>query len=83
MKWLLLRCNDRQHVIYERFKIMDDKKWKPIGWFECPECRGELEVFTEAEDDYFFDDDPVRCTDCGWEGRIIVVDDEAWVKEID
>lgn len=61
--------------------IMADKKWKPIGWFECPECRGDLEGFTEAEDDYFFDDDPVLCANCGWEGKIIVVDDEAWVKE--
>ena len=59
---------------------MEDKKWKPIGWFECPECSGELEVFTEAEGDYFFDDDPVRCMNCGWVGEIIV-DDEAWVKE--
>ena len=30
---------------------MEDKKWKPIEWFECPECSGELEGFTEAEDD--------------------------------
>ncbi len=60
---------------------MDDKKWEPIGWFECPECSGELEGLTEAEDDdYFFDDDPVRCTNCGWEGEIIIVDNEAWVK---
>jgi hypothetical protein len=63
--------------------IMEDKKWKPICWFECPECRSELEGFTEAEEDFFFDDDPVRCTNCGWEGRIIVVDNEAWVKEVD
>jgi DNA-directed RNA polymerase subunit RPC12/RpoP len=62
---------------------MEDKKWKPICWFKCPECRGELEGFTEAEEDFFFEDDPVRCTDCGWKGRVIVVDDEAWVKEID
>lgn len=62
---------------------MSDKKWKPISWFECPECSGELEGFTEAEDDFFFEDDPVRCTNCGWEGRIIIVDNEAWVKEID
>ena len=61
---------------------MSDKKWKPIEWFECPECRGELEAFTEAEDDFFFDDDPVRCANCGWEGIIIIVDNEAWVKEI-
>ena len=70
---------------------MDDKKWKPIEWFECPECRGELEGFTEAyedfffdgDEDFFFDGDPVRCTNCEWEGEIIVVDNEAWVKEID
>ena len=64
------------------FKIMNNKKWKPIEWFECPECRGELEAFTEAEDDLFFDGDPVRCTNCEWVGEI-VVDNEAWVKEID
>lgn len=62
---------------------MSDKKWKPIEWFGCPECSGELEAFTEAEDDFFFDDDLVRCTNCGWEGEIIIVDNEAWVKEID
>lgn len=62
------------------FKIMEDKKWKPIGWFECPECRGELEGFTEAEDDFFYEGDIVRCTNCGWAGEIIV-DNEAWVKE--
>ena len=62
---------------------MNDKKWKLISWFVCPECGGELEAFTEAEDDFFFDDDPVRCTDCGWEGEIIIVDNEAWVKETD
>jgi len=62
---------------------MNDKKCKPISWFECHECRGELEAFTEADDDFFFDDDPVRCTNCGWEGVIIIVNNEAWVKEID
>ena len=60
---------------------MSNKKWKSIGWLECPECRGELEGFTEAEGDYFFDGDTVLCANCGWEGRIIVVDNEAWVKE--
>lgn len=62
---------------------MSDKKWKPIEWFERPECSGELEAFTEAEEDFFLDDDLVQCTNCGWEGRIIIVDNEAWVKEID
>jgi uncharacterized protein YbaR (Trm112 family) len=61
---------------------MSDKKCKPIEWFECPECRGELEAFTEAEEDFFFDDDPVQCANCGWEGRIIIVDNEALVEEI-
>lgn len=61
---------------------MDDKKWKPIEWFVCPECISELEAFTEAEDDFFFEDDLVRCTNCGWDGEIIIVDNEAWVKEI-
>jgi uncharacterized protein YlaI len=60
---------------------MSDNKRKPISWFECPECRGELEGFTEAEDDYFFDADPVRCTNCEWVGEIVVDDNEAWVKE--
>lgn len=57
------------------------KKWKPIGLFECPECSGELEVFTEAEDDLVFDGDHVICMNCEWVGEI-VVDDETWVKEI-
>ena len=61
---------------------MSDKKCKPIEWFGCPECSDELEAFTEAEEDFFLDDDPVRCTNCGWEGEIIIVDNEAWVKEI-
>ena len=61
---------------------MEYKKWKQIEWFGCPECSGELEGFTEAEEDLFFDDDPVRCANCGWEGEIIIVDNEAWVKEI-
>ena len=60
--------------------IMEDKKWKPIYWFECPECRGELEGLTEAEEDYFYNGDIVRCTNCEWAGEIIV-DGEAWVKE--
>lgn len=59
---------------------MNDKKWKPIGWFECPGCRGELEGFTESEDDLFYDGDPVRCANCEWDGRIIIVDNEAWVE---
>lgn len=64
------------------FKIMEDKKWKPIEWFECPECRGELGAFTEAEEeDFFFDGDPVRCTNCGREGDTVIVENEAWVKE--
>ena len=62
---------------------MDDKKWKPIQWFECPECRGELEGFTEAKDNFFFDGDPMQYANCGWEGEIIIVENEALVKEID
>jgi len=42
-----------------------------------------LEGFTEAEDDFFFDGDPMQCANCGWEGEIIIVENEAWVKEID
>ena len=60
---------------------MEDKKWKSIYWFECPECRGELEGFTEAEDDFFYDGDIIKCTNCEWVGEIIV-NGEAWVKEI-
>lgn len=61
---------------------MENKKWKPIYWFECPECRGELEGFTEAEDDFFYDGDIIKCTNCEWVGEIIV-NGKAWVKEIE
>lgn len=59
------------------------KEWKffPV---DCPNCGGQLEVFTDAkselDDDvevYVFDGDEVRCsTECGFESCIDVDDDQ-------
>ena len=59
------------------------KTWKDISFDECPECGSSLEGETDAkEEGWFFDGDPVRCTECKYTSSISVNDDEgnAWVQ---
>lgn len=50
------------------------KKWKIVKWMdECPECGGNVEVFTDSKDDNMaYDSDLARCTDCKRDGWVSV-----------
>lgn len=49
---------------------MNNPVWKE--WpEECPDCPGDLEVFSDDyRDGWAWDGDPVRCCNCGIEGYI-------------
>jgi len=54
-----------------------DKEWKLFPHSDCPICGGEAEVLTESTlERIVFDEDEVRCTDCGLSGFISVEDSE-------
>jgi predicted RNA-binding Zn-ribbon protein involved in translation (DUF1610 family) len=45
--------------------------------FECPECGSIAQVRTSAPEDYFYDGDELKCTECDIAGQIIVDDGNA------
>lgn len=46
----------------------------------CDKCGADLEVFTLSDEEgVVFENDPVRCTDCGAQGIIEIYDDDAGV----
>ena len=49
--------------------------WKPIDWEMCHECGSDVEVYTDADDGYVHDSDPVKCVDCGFCGDATVFED--------
>lgn len=60
------------------------EEWRNLEWTDCPECGGDLSVFTSARDGYCFDGDKVRCSDCNLDSCMSVDSDDgtAWVQEI-
>jgi hypothetical protein len=65
---------------------MPKKQWKFISWgADCPWCGNSPEVYTDAEDDFAYDGDTVRCCECGMPGHVSVSIDggseegDAWV----
>jgi ribosomal protein S27E len=54
----------------------DMKYWKHFTNGGCPNCGNDVRVFTEAEQDgWAFEDDEVKCVECGEKGSIVIVGD--------
>ena len=56
------------------------KEWRHIEWECCPECGGDVDVLTDADDGLVGDSEQVECNECGARGSTTVCDDEAWVN---
>lgn len=54
------------------------KQWKLLQYQDCDRCGSDaVEVLTESKDDNtFYDQELVRCTECGIEGYTSVDGDE-------
>jgi hypothetical protein len=60
------------------------EKWQRIDFEFCPECSGNIEVFTMADDNQCYDSDSARCEDCPFQ-TVMSVDESgvAWLQEVD
>lgn len=56
---------------------MKTKEWKYLDYEDCPKCGGACEVLSEIKDDNsFYDQEEVRCAECGLAGLTSVDGDE-------
>jgi predicted RNA-binding Zn-ribbon protein involved in translation (DUF1610 family) len=53
------------------------KLWRDTD-FECPNCGNLAEVETSAPEDYFYDGDMLRCSECNTIGQIMIEEGDAW-----
>lgn len=52
-------------------------KWKHLEHTDCDRCGGSVEVFTKStEENTFYDQEDVICTECGLQGITNVDGDE-------
>ena len=52
------------------------KTWRPFDWDECPECGEGIEIKTDCTaPGQAYDGDAVRCSECGYQGIVVVTDD--------
>ena len=49
---------------------MNTPQWNPWIFEQCENCSGPAEVLTTAEEDFAYDGDEVRCTECGMPGSM-------------
>jgi transcription elongation factor Elf1 len=54
-----------------------EKQWRETE-FSCPECGNLADVYTNAPDEYFYDGDELKCTECDLTGQITVDEGNAW-----
>lgn len=47
---------------------------------QCDNCGNDVEVLTDAGDEYVYDGDEVRCVECGLTGWMSADEGDTWVN---
>jgi hypothetical protein len=63
--------------------VVTGKEWIYLEGEDCPYCAGAIQIQVKAGTTDFYDEDPIRCTECKFESSICADEEGYWIGEVD